>query len=84
MISTISNSTQVFTDQISSGSMQAPLTSLVKKALAIITINGLVSSKMYTAAAGLPDAARCAIQCLPYALNPQAYIECFARCIAGG
>lgn len=84
MISTISNSTQIFNDQISSGTMAFPLTSLVKKALAIITINGLISSKMYAAAIGLSDIVRCSIQCLPYVLDLSIYAQCIARCMAGG
>jgi hypothetical protein len=84
MFSIVSNSTQVFTDQISSGSMAVPLTSLVKKALAVITINGLLTSKMYTAAFSLPTAAWCAVICAFNLPDMPRYLDCLGRCMAGG
>lgn len=77
------NSAQVVTDQISSASRVMPLTSLVKKALAIITINGLLTSKMKAAASGTTKAALCALQCALLLPNPSEYLGCFTRCMAG-
>lgn len=82
MISVISNAGSIIADHASNGSHATSMVSVVKKAIAIITLNGLLSAKMKAAALTVWDFPKCAVLCTPNLPDVGRYAACMAECMA--